>query len=511
MATYQTPGVYVEEIAKFPPVITPVETALPAFIGYTEKAANDEASLTLVATKVSSLSDYESLFGGAPAQDVTLWLDAQNNVVDAEINHFFYLYDCIRLFFDNGGGACMIVSVGNYASSITHAALAQGLAVVEKLVEPTLIVMPEAVLTEDQGLSLYTDALEQCTKARNRLTICELPCKTKDTSFQSLVDAFRNGLTSPLEKLKYGAAYFPWLTSAYTRQIWLNNLTLKRRSDGSIIAPESLTSDATIQSLIADIYAAEAANQTPASMKSAAAKSIARNAPLKANIKLDPPISTLQKLNQALYEKYDLFRAWVTRAELALNVLPASGAVAAVFVTVDKTRGVWKAPANVALSRVAEPICKITNPQQETLNIDVSAGKSINAIRSFKGKGTLIWGARTLAGNDNEWRYVSVRRFMSFVEASVCNGMNTFVFEPNDANTWIRAQAMIENFLTLLWRQGALQGMKPEDAFFVRVGLGKTMTAQDILDGHMNIELGLATVRPAEFIIMKISQLVGQS
>ena len=148
---------------------------------------------------------------------------------------------------------------------------------------------------------------------------------------------------------------------------------------------------------------------------------------------------------------------------------------------------------------------------QDDLNVDTVAGKSINAIRAFTGKGTLVWGARTLAGNDNEWRYVSVRRFFNMVEESVKKATGQFVFEPNDANTWVKVRAMIENFLILQWRAGALAGAKPDDAFYVRVGLGQTMTADDILNGFMNVEIGLAVVRPAEFIILKFSHKLQQS
>jgi phage tail sheath protein FI len=148
---------------------------------------------------------------------------------------------------------------------------------------------------------------------------------------------------------------------------------------------------------------------------------------------------------------------------------------------------------------------------QDGLNVDAGSGKSINAIRSFTGKGTLVWGARTLAGNDNEWRYVSVRRFFNMVEESVKKATAQFVFEPNDANTWVKVRAMIENFLILQWRAGALAGAKPDDAFYVRVGLGQTMTADDILNGYMHIEIGLAVVRPAEFIVLKFSHKLQQS
>jgi phage tail sheath protein FI len=153
----------------------------------------------------------------------------------------------------------------------------------------------------------------------------------------------------------------------------------------------------------------------------------------------------------------------------------------------------------------------ITHHDQESLNIDSEAGKSVNAIRSFTGKGTMIWGARTLAGNDNEWKYIPVRRFFNMVEESVKKATAQFVFEPNDANTWVKVRAMIENFLMLQWRAGALAGAKPEEAFYVRVGLGQTMTAQDVLRGYMNVEIGMAAVRPAEFIILKFSHKLQQS
>jgi phage tail sheath protein FI len=172
---------------------------------------------------------------------------------------------------------------------------------------------------------------------------------------------------------------------------------------------------------------------------------------------------------------------------------------------------VWKAPANVGLIAARGLTYKVTNNLQDDLNVDATSGKSVNCIRAFTGKGILVWGARTLAGNDNEWRYVSVRRFFNMVEESTKKATEPFVFEPNDANTWVKVQAMIENYLTNLWRQGALQGAKPEHAFYVAVGLGKTMTAVDILEGRMIIEIGMAAVRPAEFIILRFSHKMAES
>ena len=145
------------------------------------------------------------------------------------------------------------------------------------------------------------------------------------------------------------------------------------------------------------------------------------------------------------------------------------------------------------------------------MNVDVVAGKSVNAIRQFAGKGILVWGARTLAGNDNEWRYISVRRFFNMVEESCKKSTYWAVFEPNDANLWIKVKSMIENYLTDKWRDGALVGAKPEDAFYVNVGLGVTMTAQDILEGKLIVDIGMAVVRPAEFIVLRFMHKMQES
>lgn len=157
------------------------------------------------------------------------------------------------------------------------------------------------------------------------------------------------------------------------------------------------------------------------------------------------------------------------------------------------------------MAGVIEPIVRLDSKAQEEFNVDATAGKSINAIRAFAGKGTLVWGARTLAGNDNEWRYISVRRFFNMVEESVKKSTYWAVFEPNDANTWVKVRGMIESYLLDKWREGALAGAVPKDAFFVKCGLGVTMNSQDILEGRLNVEIGLAVVRPAEFIILKFS------
>ena len=205
-----------------------------------------------------------------------------------------------------------------------------------------------------------------------------------------------------------------------------------------------------------------------------------------------------------LFDEHPVLKNVAEQVTRTMSILPASGAAAGVYAAVDRTRGVWKAPANVSLTDLSGPTVKINDAAQSDLNVHTT-GKSVNAIRAFAGKGTLIWGARTLAGNDNEWRYVPVRRFFNMAEESIKKATEPFTFEPNDANTWVRVRAMIENFLTIQWRQGALAGSTPAQAFFVKVGLGETMTAQDILEGRMIVEVGMAVVRPAEFIILKFA------
>ena len=184
--------------------------------------------------------------------------------------------------------------------------------------------------------------------------------------------------------------------------------------------------------------------------------------------------------------------------------LPPSAAIAGIYARVDREIGVWKAPANVNVLGIDGPSRIVAETDQDALNYDPTSGTSINTILKFSGKGTLVWGARTLAGNDPEWRYVSVRRLFSMIEESIQNSTSFVVFEPNNTTTWLKVRGMIESYLTGLWKQGALAGAKPEHAYFVKVGLGETMTSNDILEGKMIITIGIAVVRPAEFTTFNI-------
>jgi phage tail sheath protein FI len=463
---FTTPGVYVQEIPLFPPSVAEVETAVPAFIGYTKQATKDTPDdLLLKPTKISSLKQFE-LYYGLPFKDelkieltqdaTTLEYTVQTLSVsalpdDTLVRTKYLLYYSLQAFFDNGGGDCYIVSVGKYDDAnptVTKDDLIKGLDAVRLEDEPTLLVIPEAVLLSvtDYGF-VTTQMIKQCNDLGDRFAILDVYDGNKgpddDLGGKKLVEANRDAWTG---ELKYAAAYYPFVRTSI------------------------------------NYFIDEPGKEDKVTVKVGAS---------------EDPLKDLRGTDTARYN-------FVVKALRGYYVvLPPSGFVTGVYAATDTKRGVWKAPANVAVADVVEPVVKVDDGQQGLLNVDSTAGKSINALRFFAGKGTLVWGARTLAGNDNEWRYISVRRFFNMVEESVKKSTYWAVFEPNDANTWVKVRGMIENYLTQKWREGALAGATTKEAFFVRCGLGTTMNSQDILEGRMYVEIGMAVVRPAEFIILK--------
>ena len=185
-----------------------------------------------------------------------------------------------------------------------------------------------------------------------------------------------------------------------------------------------------------------------------------------------------------------------------------SGYAAGMWAKIDGRRGVWKAPAGVetSLLGVAGLQYVVEDGEQNQLN-----PLGINCIRNMPGYGPVIWGTRTLATKaDPEWRYVPVRRTAIFIEQSIYNGIQWAVFEPNDHRLWSSLRLNIESFMNGLFRSGAFQGEKSSDAYFVRCGLGDTMTQGDIDRGQVIVIVGFAPLKPAEFVIVRIQQKVGQ-
>ncbi|MEO1259484.1 MAG: phage tail sheath C-terminal domain-containing protein [Bacteroidota bacterium] len=462
---YKTPGVYIEERSTLPPSVVGVETAIPVFIGYTETALDaQQQPLLNVPKKITSMLEYERFFGKPAVEgNTTVTIREQNNalssiLVDVANPSSFKMYYALQFYFENGGSDCYIVSVNDYTATggqVLKANLDKGLEEAGKVDEITLIVFPDAqALSDTDFYDLYKAALDQCVELQDRFTIMDVwsdPALEPQDS-QNITTLRSSGLGSSTDILKYGAVYYPNMVTSLDYYFGTDS-----QRDGSV------------QIVVAS-----------------------------GDTGLAGTLGDLKGKNNAFY--FQVLNA-LTQAPLPLA---PSSAVAGVMVQVDNARGVWKAPANVNINNVIRPAFKITDKEQESLNVDVTAGKSINAIRSFTGRGpAIIWGSRTLAGNDNEWRYVPVRRFFNFVEESVKKATVQFVFEPNDVNTWIRVQSMIENFLVQQWKAGALMGATPEQAFRVKIGLGQTMTEQDIFEGRMIIEIGMAVVRPAEFIILR--------
>ena len=180
-------------------------------------------------------------------------------------------------------------------------------------------------------------------------------------------------------------------------------------------------------------------------------------------------------------------------------MLPPSGFVAGIYARTDVTRGVHKAPANEIVRGLTRFEANINTPRNEVLNPE-----GINALRFFEGRGHRVWGARTIS-SDPEWKYVNVRRLFNFIENSIDRGTQWAVFEPNDRRLWANVRRTIEDFLLVLWRDGALMGPTPELAYFVRCDR-TTMTQNDIDNGRLICLIGVAPVRPAEFVIFRIGQ-----
>jgi hypothetical protein len=224
-------------------------------------------------------------------------------------------------------------------------------------------------------------------------------------------------------------------------------------------------------------------------------------------------IDNVSRLSDGLYSASAVYRSIFDAVQKALKIQPPSTAVAGHYADSGRRcEELWKAPANFSLSSCLGLTQTITAEERKSLmNVDSVAGKSINAIRAFPGEGYLVRGARTLDGNRQEWRYFQDRRFINMVDSSARLAIRPFVFEPNNASIWAIIKDMLVNFLTPLWKEGALKGDSPVEAFFVNVGLGDTMTKQDILDGRLIIDIGLAVYRPAEFIMLNIVQKMQQA
>lgn len=517
LSTIQTPGVYIQELNAFPNSVVAVATAVPAFIGYTPQASYEGKSYTNVPVRITSFADFQAFFcypdpplPASPAKQYSpeyylVKEDSQPKKGDYMLiggsfysivpdpTTVYYLYNSVRLFYENGGGDAYIVSVGTYGTSskkpmtagtplinpnVQLNDLTTGLALLKNEPEPTMYICPEATLLSvaDNGTLMETMLL-QCTTMQTAMCLFDIIGGDDPDPILYTQDIANFRMNTGSVGLNYGMAYYPFIgtTIMQNQDIDYTNLfggDLKQLEP--IINPPSAP-NASVASIIAGI-------QNPASTL------------------------TVTQNNNALLIASQTYSLIIKHVLNDANILPPSGAMAGVITTTDNAVGPWQAPANTSIVGAASlPIC-ISESQQANLNVDAVSGKSINAIRLFNGLGILIWGARTLDGNSQDWRYIPVRRTMIFLEQSCKLAAQAYVFQPNDKNTWEAVISMISSFLTSIWKQGGLQGASASDAFSVACGLGSTMTGDDILNGFMNVTVKVAVVRPAEFIVLTFQQ-----
>lgn len=472
--------------------------------------------------KIKALSDAKKALAanedGSKTDDLTAKVkDAQQEidkiVNDAHVvsNGYAYtitqkninyrMYSAMKFFYENGGSDCYVMTVGAYdysKPSITDTtAFTDAITLLKKETEPTMLVIPDVVeirvpnaetLADKyaNAYSLQSAMINHCGEEMNRVAILDIPGGFSEpvTGTKSF-EQFRSTVEPTIDKFNsYAAAYYPWLhTTVYqTSEISYQNVDEKSRP-------------LVIQLLNTDFRAEDGSPNTDMQEKviNAFDPDNAENA-----VSLDKADLILQNLSKS----YQLLMGAIQRE---MNLIPPSAGMAGIYTSVDTNEGVWIAPANVGIQSTIAPAIKIDNKAQEDLNVPIS-GKAVCAIRAFTGRGNLVWGARTLDGNSNDWRYINIRRTLIFIEQSVKDAAKAYVFAPNDSSTWIAVKGMISSFLTGLWKQGALVGPKPADSFSVSVGLGSTMTNDDILQGIMRVMVKVALSHPAEFIEITFQQ-----
>lgn len=558
-----TPGVSVEEITRLPNSVSLIDTAIPVFIGYTELIPDHHTE----PLNISSLMEYERYFGKAKKESIRLKDTEDKGVELIAPDVRFLMYYSLQMYFANGGGPCQIFSVGNYASGqVELAALSTGLELIEDSDEPRLILFPDAVsLSEADFYTIYNQAIAKVESGgRNWFIIV-------DTFYGNSVTQSNNlntiaNLRENVSLTTRAAAYFPHLTTIlnYTfdeTEIPIQYTGLQRQATGDLyegeiaaldelknLASEEIIGGSAEAFILADLLGQAVAIAEEISEKAEEAGDAKgnlvhvieeANAVLEAiydgtiddfvipdNLEDTPVFSgefdtlktavlavkdelgagngkTLKSLESSDSVLYHHIRKEIASLKV---VLPPSSAMAGVYGRIDSTRGVWKAPANVSLNYVAGPTEKVSDKEQSDMNVN-DAG-SINAIRTFTGKGTLVWGARTLDAKektndnkDNIWKYINVRRYYDMLELSISRALadGEFVSQPNIPYTWLRAKTMIENFLNQQWMDGGLAGSTPEEAYHVEVSGDKDKAKT------MNVTVKIALVRPAEFIVLKFS------
>jgi phage tail sheath protein FI len=514
MPTYLHPGVYVEEIPSGSRPIEAVGTSTAAFIGYTERGPVGEPVL------VTSWQEFEDSFGGwDPVREELRGILPTESDVGDPMGHGAYA------FFQNGGGYAYVVRVADEASASTGQII-DG--------DPLLTIEAASPGTWGDHLRVQIEHIPTTNEPDRVRVEVQLVRSTGVTPLESIQDAtlaadddgafareVANGLSMITATVEDTARLRTHLSGAGPVDVSLSGgangtagskesyddvfALLERRRDVNIIVlpGQSWTGSNTV---------IDAAVSHCEKMRSR----MVLVDPTTAELKNEGEVTSLG-LPSSTYTV--LYYPWLKVANPYYDVdrnpgaekqvlVPPSGFMAGLWAKTDGRRGVWKAPAGVEtrLLGIADTAHVVEDAQQDFLN-----PLGVNAIRSLPGYGSVVWGSRTLATKaDPEWRYVPVRRTAIFIEQSIYNGIQWAVFEPNDHRLWSSLRTNIESFMNGLFRVGAFQGEKASDAYFVRCGLGATMTQGDIDRGQVIVLVGFAPLKPAEFVIVRIQQKVGQ-
>lgn len=509
------PGVYIDQVNAFPNPVVQVATAVPAFIGYTPSASHAGEALQMQPVRVTSFAEFSALFGNpagakpysptyylnkvdkAPASGKSYEFNGEIYTIEPDPGTIYYLWNSVKLYFQNGGEVAYIVSLGPYGAA-NHAPINPGddlintnvkladfqaaLGVLQKVDAVTMYIVPESnLLSAAEYSTLIQSMLAQSSAMQTSLSIIDVKGgrEPDPQAWPQDIANFRSW--SGNYGLDYAAAYYPYLK---TTAVAIDQVDYTNINGGDLAVLLELLS--------------------PAANPNRAAAAIINS------IKNGNTLSVAQN-NQALLLASKTYTQLLSIIQEQINTIPASGVVAGIISSVDAQQGVWVAPANVSPVGVTDLTIQLSDQDQQGLSVDALSGKSVNAFRFFNGQGVLLWGARTLDGNSEDWRYINVRRTVNMIRQSIKDALWAYVFAPNNANTWTSIKSMVESFLTSVWKDGALQGSTPADAFGVLIGLGSTMTAQDIFDGYLRVTALLAVTRPAEFIVITVEQQLPKS
>ncbi len=523
MPSYLHPGVYVEEIPSGSKPIEAVGTSTAAFVGYTTKGDVGEPVL------ISKWDEYEEQFGGI--RNIETAVTGSTSKLGDPMGQSVYA------FFKNGGGKAYISRLAKNAKIATNNLLnpdaaASSTAAADQVLKFTAVNAGEwgnsivVKLTPKTGTKLFV--LEIGNGTGDDFAIAEsfndvsldstnaadfIVGKINDASSLIFVEALTGLKTSVINKLSAGAAVEVELKAGAdgtepgtTEYDDLFSKFLKIRDINIICLPGKWWSTANKGPIESAISHCEA-------MKS---RMVIVDLPPGKELNQEKDVTDLSLPTKTYCAAY---YPWVQVANPYYNaetnpgaertvLAQASAFAAGMWAKTDGKRGVWKAPAGVETGILGlnglEYI--VEDSEQDYLN-----PLGINALRNLPGYGSVVWGSRTLATKaDPEWRYVPVRRTAMFIEQSVYGGIQWAVFEPNNHNLWSSLRVNIDSFMSGLFRAGAFQGEKASDAFFVRCGLGDTMTQGDVDRGQVIAIVGFAPVKPAEFVIVRIQQKVGQ-